>query len=37
MEWSKGMVWYGKWEDRAGGRGGENIVKWNGVWHGRVR
>ena len=37
MVWSRGMVWYGKWEDRGGGRGGENIVEWNGVWHGRVR
>ena len=31
------MVWYGKWEERGRGRGGETIVGWNGVWHGRVR
>ena len=43
MEWSRGMVWYGKWEDRGGegrggeGRGGENKVEWNGVRQGRVR
>ena len=25
VEWSRGMVWYGKWEDM----GGENIVEWS--------
>ena len=38
MKWSRGMVWYGKWEEGGGeGRGGENVVEWNGVWHGWVR
>ena len=37
MEWSRGMVWYCKWGDKGGGRGGENIVEWNGIWRGRVR
>ena len=37
MEWSRGMVWCGKWEDRGGGGVGENIVERNGVWHGSVR
>ena len=27
MEWSRGMVWYGKWGDKGGGRGGENSVR----------
>ena len=31
MEWSRAMVWYGKWEDRGGERGGEKIMEWNGV------
>ena len=35
MGGSRGMVWYGKGEDRRRGR--ENIMEWNGVWQGRVR
>ena len=23
MEWSRGMVWYGKWDDRGGEERGE--------------
>ena len=33
MEWSRGMVWCGKWEDRGGEAWGEySGMEWSMAW-----